>query len=135
MRVEFRGEAGARLVGESHGDTADPPVLLLHGGGQTRHAWGDTARELGLAGFRGVFADYNRAFITSLHNQVEEVEGVPVFRACNAGDARVPNVAGGALPGLRWLGIEPTPLEAVAPGYLGRQGGCARLDALRARRP
>jgi pimeloyl-ACP methyl ester carboxylesterase len=57
MRVEFRGEAGAKLVGEAHGDAANPPVLLLHGGGQTRHAWGDTARELGLAGFRGVALD------------------------------------------------------------------------------
>jgi pimeloyl-ACP methyl ester carboxylesterase len=57
MRVEFRGEAGAKLVGEAHGDAASPPVLLMHGGGQTRHAWGDTARELGLAGFRGVALD------------------------------------------------------------------------------
>ena len=36
-------------------------------------------------GFKGVFANYHRSFITSLHNQVEEVAGVPVFRACNQG--------------------------------------------------
>jgi hypothetical protein len=34
-------------------------------------------------GYVGVFANYHRSFITTLHNQVEEVAGVPVFRACN----------------------------------------------------
>jgi len=34
-------------------------------------------------GYEGVFANYHRSFITTLHNQVEDVAGVPVFRACN----------------------------------------------------
>jgi NADH dehydrogenase len=37
------------------------------------------------------------------------------------------------LPGLERLGIEPTPLESVAPGYLGHAGGERRLEAWRAR--
>lgn len=53
-------------------------------------------------GFEGLFANYNRSFITSLHNQVEEVEGIPVFRACNTSDARVPNVAGLVSEIRRW---------------------------------
>jgi pimeloyl-ACP methyl ester carboxylesterase len=57
MRVEFRGEAGARLVGDAHGDATNPPVILLHGGGQTRHAWGDTARALGAAGLYALALD------------------------------------------------------------------------------
>lgn len=32
-------------------------------------------------GFQGIFANYGRSFITSQHNQVTEVNGVPVFRA------------------------------------------------------
>ncbi len=39
--VTFTGAAGNKLVGEVTGD-AGPPVLLLHGGGQTRHAWRKT---------------------------------------------------------------------------------------------
>lgn len=38
--------AGVALAGESYGDAADPPVILLHGGGQTRHAWRTSARLL-----------------------------------------------------------------------------------------
>jgi len=46
---------------------------------------------------------------------------------------KTPNVASGKLPGLERLGIEPTPLESVAPRYLGHSFGEARLEAWRAR--
>ena len=42
----FTGATGNKLVGEVTGQEAGnigPPVLLLHGGGQTRHAWRKTA--------------------------------------------------------------------------------------------
>jgi pimeloyl-ACP methyl ester carboxylesterase len=45
----FTGAAGNRLIAEVFGD-AGPPVLLLHGRGQTRHAWGRTAEHLARAG-------------------------------------------------------------------------------------
>jgi pimeloyl-ACP methyl ester carboxylesterase len=38
----FIGVAGNRLVADVFGESG-PPVLLLHGGGQTRHAWAKTA--------------------------------------------------------------------------------------------
>jgi NADH dehydrogenase len=47
---------------------------------------------------------------------------------------KTPSVASGALPGLDSLGIAPASLAHIAPGYLGHREGCARLDALRARR-
>ena len=37
----FKGAAGNTLVGDVFGEEG-PPVLLLHGGGQTRHAWRKT---------------------------------------------------------------------------------------------
>jgi pimeloyl-ACP methyl ester carboxylesterase len=40
--VTFTGAAGNKLVGDVTGEKG-PPVLLLHGGGQTRHAWRKTA--------------------------------------------------------------------------------------------
>jgi pimeloyl-ACP methyl ester carboxylesterase len=45
----FKGASGNTLAGEVYGE-AGPPVLLLHGGGQTRHAWrktGDLIARLG----------------------------------------------------------------------------------------
>lgn len=44
--LELRGQAGLRLRAEAFGGEGAPPVLLLHGGGQTRHAWGGTAEAL-----------------------------------------------------------------------------------------
>ena len=45
----FKGAAGNRLVADVYGD-AGQPVMLLHGGGQTRHAWRRTAEHLGRSG-------------------------------------------------------------------------------------
>lgn len=42
---------GMAIVGELRGDGEAPLVLLLHGGGQTRHAWNGTANHLLGAGF------------------------------------------------------------------------------------
>jgi NADH dehydrogenase len=47
--------------------------------------------------------------------------GEPLMTADNLLSLRVPNVAGGDLPTLRQLGIDPAPLEAVAPLILGSQ--------------
>jgi pimeloyl-ACP methyl ester carboxylesterase len=46
-----------RLAGDAYGDPAAPPVLLLHGGGQTRHAWGGTAAALAAHGWHAVSLD------------------------------------------------------------------------------
>jgi pimeloyl-ACP methyl ester carboxylesterase len=56
-RTVFRGEEGLTLVGDAYGDTGAPLVILLHGGGQTRHAWGDTAAAIGHAGYRAIALD------------------------------------------------------------------------------
>jgi pimeloyl-ACP methyl ester carboxylesterase len=55
--VVFEGFEGLRLVADERGDPADRPVLFLHGGGQTRHAWGSTAAIVARAGWRTVALD------------------------------------------------------------------------------
>jgi non-heme chloroperoxidase len=56
-RLALAGMGGITLVGEAWGDPGAPPALLLHGGGQTRHAWGGTARALATDGWRAIAVD------------------------------------------------------------------------------
>jgi uncharacterized protein YbjT (DUF2867 family) len=63
---------------------------------------------------------------------MEWLPGSPLMSRDNLDSMRLPNVASGKLPGLASLGIAPSALAAVAPGYLGRRDGRTRLDALRA---
>jgi pimeloyl-ACP methyl ester carboxylesterase len=48
--THFLGRDRNRLAADEAGDPGDPPVVLLHGGGQTRHSWGTT---LGAVADRG----------------------------------------------------------------------------------
>jgi NADH dehydrogenase len=65
---------------------------------------------------------------------MELLPGEPLMSRDNVASMSVPNVAGGTLPGLAELGIEPAPLEAVAPGYLAEHVGPMLQDRFRARR-
>jgi pimeloyl-ACP methyl ester carboxylesterase len=56
MSRTFTGADANRLVASEMGP-AGRPVLLLHGGGQTRHAWSKTARRLAEAGWHAVAVD------------------------------------------------------------------------------
>src|SRR4249920_1839416 len=53
----WKGIDGTHIAADAWGDAGGPLVLLLHGGGQTRHAWGDTGRALGAAGYHAVAFD------------------------------------------------------------------------------
>lgn len=55
--LTFEGFEGIRLVGDVRGAPEDWPVLFLHGGGQTRHAWGRTAQTVADRGWRTVTLD------------------------------------------------------------------------------
>jgi non-heme chloroperoxidase len=55
--VTFRVAGALTLVGDAYGSPTAPPVLLLHGGGQTRHAWGGTAAALARAGWYAIALD------------------------------------------------------------------------------
>ena len=57
VKIHCNGANGVRLVADAYGDPSAAPVLLLHGGGQTRHSWGGTADALAKEGFYAVSAD------------------------------------------------------------------------------
>jgi len=54
---DLSGDGSLRIEADAYGDPAAPPVLLLHGGGQTRHSWGTTAATLAGAGWYAVAYD------------------------------------------------------------------------------
>lgn len=59
--------------------------------------------------------------------------GEPLMSADNLDSMKVPNVLGGQLPGLQALGVSPSAMSAVVPGYLGaRRNWAEQLDAWRA---
>lgn len=53
----WQGADGVWIAGDSWGDPSGPLVVLLHGGGQTRHAWKGTGALLGAAGCYAVALD------------------------------------------------------------------------------
>lgn len=55
--LELQGAQGVRLVGDEVGPPDGRPVLLLHGGGQNRHAWKGTAADLAERGYRVLSLD------------------------------------------------------------------------------
>lgn len=57
QRVSYQVSDGVKLTGDAWGASDAAPVLLLHGGGQTRHAWGGTARALAEQGWYAVALD------------------------------------------------------------------------------
>lgn len=54
---QWTGVEGVRIAGDAWGDPDGPLVILLHGGGQTRHAWKGTGETLGRAGYHAVALD------------------------------------------------------------------------------
>ena len=55
--IQFQGNGGLALSATRFGDPKSPQVLLLHGGGQTRHAWTHTATVLAKAGYCATIID------------------------------------------------------------------------------
>jgi pimeloyl-ACP methyl ester carboxylesterase len=45
------------IVADTFGNSDDKPVIFLHGGGQTRHSWGDTAKIIAQNGYYALALD------------------------------------------------------------------------------
>ena len=99
-RWELAGRDGLALHADAWGDPSAPPVLLLHGGGQTRHAWGGTAAALAREGWYAVALDLRGhgdsgwdargdysvdAFVADLRAVVAQLTGPPVLVGASLG--------------------------------------------------
>lgn len=141
--LELSGHGGLRLRAEVFGGEAAPPVLLLHGGGQTRHAWGGTARALAEDGWSAVAVDLRG------HGESEwapdgdyafesfAADVVSIARGC----ASPPVLVGASLGGIASLlavGLEAAPARAlvlvdIAPRF--ELAGAERIIAFMTARP
>jgi pimeloyl-ACP methyl ester carboxylesterase len=79
--TSFTGIAGNRLAADVYGEGGEP-VILLHGGGQTRHAWRKTAQQIARAG-RVAYAIDQRG-----HGDSEWIADGDYAFSAFAGDAR-----------------------------------------------
>lgn len=57
MTTQQLSAAGLMLTADVWGSATAPPVVLLHGGGQTRHAWGGAGTVFAKAGYRSISVD------------------------------------------------------------------------------
>ena len=57
IRDSFKGHGDIKIAADVWGSNNEELVILLHGGGQTRHAWGDTGKKLAEAGYHSVALD------------------------------------------------------------------------------
>lgn len=56
-QLTFETEPGIQIAADAYGVPSERCVILLHGGGQTRHSWGETARWMASAGWYAVSLD------------------------------------------------------------------------------
>ena len=55
--MHFKGHGDIKIAADVWGSNNEELVILLHGGGQTRHAWGETGNKLAEAGYHSVALD------------------------------------------------------------------------------
>lgn len=96
----FTGFEGIRLIGDARSRNNGPPVLFLHGGGQTRHAWGTTADVVAEGGWTSITLDMRghgesewakngdysfTAHCADLISVVDQLDEVPVLVGASLG--------------------------------------------------
>ncbi|MFV3127137.1 alpha/beta fold hydrolase [Niveispirillum sp. KHB5.9] len=122
---------GLRLVADTIGDPDAPPVLFLHGGGQSRHSWRNAARRVAEGGYLGITIDlrghgdsdwaadgaYGLAVMASDISHAMATFNKPVSLAGASRGGQVALVAAAAAPDRTRLVL----LADVAP-HISRQG-------------
>jgi pimeloyl-ACP methyl ester carboxylesterase len=118
--VVFDVAPDVRLAADAFGHPDAPTVLMLHGGGQTRHAWHATATSLADAGWRAVTVDM-RGHGESAHPRPPAYaleDFAADVRALIASTAANPVVIGASLGGIAGLLAITEPPRAPAAGLV-----------------
>jgi pimeloyl-ACP methyl ester carboxylesterase len=118
--VTFDVPSGLRIAADAYGDPSAMPVLFLHGGGQTRHAWGGTAKAVAAAGFLAITMDHRGHGDSDWHPRGEYgVDGfVDDLRGVLAKLAQPPILVGASLGGITAMEAEANAPTSVCRGIV-----------------
>lgn len=146
----FEGCSGNRLVADQEGPVDGTPVLLLHGGGQTRHSWARARQALGSAGYLAIAVDARghgdsdwihdgdyrlESQVGDLTSIIAALDRKPALVGASMGGVNS-LIACGAQPDLAALllmvdvtpRLEPRGVERIKDFMLGNPDGFASLD-------
>lgn len=99
-RIYLNGAAGLKLAADVAGHPEHQPVVMLHGGGQTRHSWGELTRTLAGNGYRAMTVDMRGhgesdwcpegdysldRFVEDVHGILSDLERPPVLIGASLG--------------------------------------------------
>jgi pimeloyl-ACP methyl ester carboxylesterase len=118
--VSFDAAPGIRLAADVFGEADAPAVLMLHGGGQTRHAWHASATSLAEAGWRAITVDL-RGHGESTHPRPPAYaleDFAADVRALIAAITDAPVVIGASLGGIASLLAVTEPPQAPVTGLV-----------------
>jgi len=150
--LSFAGADGLVLRADARGDPAAPPVLFLHGGGQTRHAWGGTAEALARDGRLSIALDLRghgesdwatgdapyrlERFAADLRAVIEQIGRPPALVGASlggltsllaVGEAEAPIATAAVLVDIAPR-IEPEGAKRITSFMIGRPEGYTSLD-------
>ena len=114
----WEGHGGTWVAGDSFGPTGGQPVMLLHGAGQTRHAWKTTGDDLAAHGYRVLALDARGHgdsdwAVDKDYSSLTMINDV--VRVAQAEFGRPPVLVGASMGGL-------TSLMAIGEGHLEAAG-------------
>jgi non-heme chloroperoxidase len=150
--MTFRGR-GVSLVADSYGEGGASPVLLAHGGGQTRHSWHGTAGLLAARGYHAVTLDLRGhgdsdwapdgdysldAFAADLRDVIDQLGGPAALIGASLGGlssmvaiarAQNPAIVGSALVLVDVAtSLEPAGVDRIGTFMRANPDGFASLD-------
>ncbi|MEE1876753.1 alpha/beta fold hydrolase [Altererythrobacter litoralis] len=146
---KFTASDGLTLAGDIGGPEGAPLVLLMHGGGQTRHSWAGAMRALIAAGYRVVNLDarghgeseWSAARAYTINDRIKDIDAVvdgfgtpfALVGASMGGLTSIHAVGQGLAPAALVLvdivpDMEPKGVERIVGFMNAHHGGFASLD-------
>jgi len=111
---EWPGSEGLTIRGDSWGNPGGRTVVLMHGGGQTRHAWRGAGETLGAAGYHAISFDargHGDSDWSPTVNYTSEANVADLISLCNAVGGEAPVLVGASMGG-------STSMVAIGEGRL-----------------